>query len=46
MVAVRCNFDDVQETIGLCLYDCEYSLVGLASMISPDNTLTSVKKQL
>ena len=29
-----------------CLYGCEYSLVGLASIISPDNTLISGKRNI
>ena len=44
MVVVRCNFDNVQETISPCLYGCEYSLVGLTSIISPDNTLITGKR--
>ena len=43
MVAVRRNFYDVQVTTNSCLYSCEYSLVGLASIISSDNTLISGK---
>ena len=46
MVAVRCNFDVVQETMGSCLYGCEHSLVGLASIISPDNTVIFVKRNI
>ena len=46
MVAVRCNFEDAQETIGSCLYGCEYFLVNLASIISPDNTLISVQRSI
>ena len=46
MIAVRCNFDVVQETMGSCLYGCEHSLVGLASIISPDNTLIFVKRNI
>ena len=46
MVAVRCNFDVVQETMGSCLYGCKHSLVGLASIISPDNTLIFVKRNI
>ena len=44
MDAVRCNFDDVQETKGSCLYGCKYYLVGLASIMSPDNTLIPGKR--
>ena len=29
-----------------CIYGCEYSLVGLASIISPDNTLISGKRNI
>ena len=46
MVVVRCNFDDVQETMGACLYGCEYFLVVLASIISSDNILISVKRNV
>ena len=32
--------------MGSCLYGCEYSLVGLASIISLDNTVIFVKRNI
>ena len=32
--------------MGSCLYGCDYSLVGIASIISPDNTLISGKRNI
>ena len=46
MVAVRRNFYDVQVTTNTYLYSCEYFLVGLASIISADNTLISGKRNI
>ena len=46
MVSVWYNFDDEQEKMSLCFYGCEYSLVGLANIIGPDNTLISRKRNI